>query len=156
MGKVQKWEHSELRKSGIWNGICKRLYLCHVTSQYWFQNSLWNHYWMNNEYYLVLNQANIFYRRRRLFWIHYTPQFHVICHRTDFRTKRSCSALMESKEILCYVWCKTLRKFVEKVIKRVIGKEEESNKWYRWSDEEVIDTPFLSREKTGTSIFSTS
>ena len=52
-----------------------------ITSQHWFHNSLWNIgwyilYWMNI---LVLNKANIFYKKRRLFWIHYTPQFHVVC-----------------------------------------------------------------------------
>ena len=35
---------------------------------------------------------------------------------------------------------------VQKVIKGVIGKEEVGNKWYRWWEEEVIDTHFLSRE----------
>ena len=44
-----------------------------ITSQHWFQNSLWNNYWMNNEYILVVNQANIFYRKRRLFWIQPQP-----------------------------------------------------------------------------------
>ena len=84
------------RKVEFWVKFAKGSTCVWITLQHWFQSSLWNNYWMNNEYILVLNQANIFYKKQRLFWIHFTPQFHVVCvqflkgHTSLWTTSQHC------------------------------------------------------------------